>query len=161
MTTVAYRDGVIAADTGVSIGAIRIGTYHKIVRHRDGGLAGICGGAPFAAKFLKWVRTNEEIDIDDLPSFHDNGNGNGNGDEMERGILILPANPQLVWVYEPKGWFDLACPYYAMGAGREISMGVMWKDGSAIEAVRACIAHDSDTFGLVESLTFDRDDNDE
>lgn len=147
MTTVAYRMGMIAADTGVNLGDIRIGRITKIARHPSGLLIGASGTAGFCMAFLHWVLDGQDPDAEPEPCTYEDGG-------MERGIIVKPATPLVVRVLEPEGWFDLPCPYFAMGTGREIALGAFWKGADAQEAVSAAMEHDSNTWGTVEHLRF-------
>ena len=149
MTTVAYRSGMIAADTGMTVGGLVVGSMTKIARRADGTLAGICGTAGFSHAFLKWFIGGE--DPTDCPQPQNDPDSEG----MERAIIIRPDRPNVVEVLEPDhSWFDCHCPYYAMGSGREIALGCMWKGGDPQEAVSAALTHDTATFGNVEHLRF-------
>jgi hypothetical protein len=53
MTTIAYRDGVLAADTLLTSSAMRNG-YARKIRERDGMLAGASGTLAQMQTFLDW-----------------------------------------------------------------------------------------------------------
>lgn len=144
MTTVAYRDGIIAADTGMVIGDTRIGFTRKIARSPHGAIGGGAGSAGFVESFLRWI-DNGAKDGDAPEPRTDN-------DYIDRGILIKPGAQHIVHVFEPGGWCTVECAYYALGDGREVALGCFFKNGGAIEAVEAAMLHTSFTFGKIEHL---------
>jgi hypothetical protein len=142
VTTIAYRDGVLAADTGMTIGGSQFAHMTKIARNKRGDLAGGCGMAPWCCAFLKWFMNGEKGAPP--PIEKDGGNDKSKG-------FIARARGGLV-VHESDGTFAPIAPYYAIGSGRGEAIGAMFAGASAELAVRAAIAHDESTFGDVTVL---------
>ncbi len=140
MTTIAYRNGVLAADTSLSTGGCMNGRVAKIAA-RGGDLAGVAGSAAFGAAFLKWFSNGEE---GDPPQ------GEAHDDSFDRGVVFRESG--VVEVYEPLGRFDVECDYYAFGSGRSEALGAMFAGADAETAVRAAIQHDANTAGEVMVL---------
>jgi ATP-dependent HslUV protease subunit HslV len=141
MTTIVYRDGVIAADTMLSCGdSLKYGIT-KIARGPDGRLGGGCGDAAFTTPWLRWLRG----DIDQMPEpkFDDKGG--------DTGFVVWPDGK--IEVFERGGSFMVEWPYFAIGSGSPEAMGALFVGASAEEAVRAAIQHDAHTGGAVQVLS--------
>lgn len=141
MTTIAYRSGVLAADTGTTVGGTRIGDTSKIGRAVDGSLYGAAGRSTYASAFREWAHdmrcgTPPEAIVD--------------GNYCDRGLIVYPDGR--IEIYEQGGKFTVAAPYYAMGSGRCEALGAMHAGGDAEAAIRAAMAHDESTYGHIESV---------
>lgn len=144
MTTIAYRDGVLAADTGMTVGAVLLGHTTKIVRRADNDMAGSAGDAAYAAAFLDWFMNGE---IGSPPEAKEDS------DYFDRGIIFRADGT--IMVFEPRGRFPIRAKYYAFGSGREFAIGAMYTGANAAQAVLAAIAHDPHTNGDVTVLRSD------
>lgn len=142
MTTIAYRDGVLAADTAMSRGATLIRGIEKTARRpRDGALAAIVGAGYYAGPFFAWFHAGCEGDpprVDQDP------------DGCVTGIVVEPNG--VATIYEMGGWYELRAPYWAIGSGRDQALGAMFAGADAETAVRAAIEHDHGTHGDVRVL---------
>lgn len=141
MTTIAYRDGVLAADSRATAGDNIIGDIDKIARNVAGDLAGAAGLASYNYAFLEWFRNGEHGE----PPKGSKDDGN-----YDRGA-IFRANGRID-IYEPSGQHATSGPYYALGSGRPEALGAMFTGADAATAVRAAIAHDINTGGTVTVL---------
>lgn len=141
MTTIAYRDGVIAADTRMCVGDSIVGDVVKIARNSNGDLAGAAGDASYSFAFLNWFTGMES---GACPEAKQTDNS------IDRGV-IFRKNGTII-VYEPHGHFRASAPYFAVGSGRPEALGAMHAGASAEGAVRAAIAHDAYTGGNVTVL---------
>jgi len=142
MTTIAYKQGVLASDTGATMGGSRLGRVEKIVRAADGRLAAAAGNAAYAHAFRAWVLKGEG----EPPSAKSDDPSVAN-----RGIIFHPCGR--IQVFEDVGSFDVTAPYYAIGSGRPEALGAMHAGATAEQAVRAAMEHDEHTFGEVLVLT--------
>lgn len=138
MTTIAYRDGVIAADTMEVTSNSIIGVATKIARRDDGCLAGAAGDAVYSRAFLQWFEGGEKGNVPE--GFSEDG-------YIDRGVIFRPNG--IIEVYEPRGMFETTAPYYAIGSGRPEALGAMFVGADPEAAVRAAIAHDVHTGGEV------------
>lgn len=141
MTTIAYRDGVLAADTIMCMGGTLIGSTVKIARRMDGAMAGSAGGATYNAAFSLWFLDGE---IGPPPKAEQDDHS------FDRGV-IFRADGTLE-VFEPRGRFSATAPYFAFGSGKELALGAMFAGADAVTAVRAAIAHDPHTGGDITVL---------
>lgn len=142
MTTIAYRDGVIAADSQSTAGDSIVGECAKIARNRDGDLAGAAGDAGFSYAFLSWFMAGEKGEAPEAKC-EDNC--------FDRGC-VFRANGTIE-VYEPRGLHLTEAKYYALGSGRPEALGAMFAGADPVTAVRAAMAHDPRTGGTVWTLS--------
>lgn len=142
MTTIAYRNGILAADTRVTIGGSAVGRMIKIARREDGALAFAAGAAGYNHAFLNWFMQGEKEKPPEA-KLCDN--------LIDRGVIVH-SEGGMITVFEPDGKFEFSAPYCAIGSGRDIALGVMHHGGSAEQAVEAAIHHDNDTGGSIVVL---------
>lgn len=143
MTTVAYRNGVIAGDTqvigGNAVGAV---TVTKIARRKkDGALCGASGYLSFVQAFHTWFIAGER---GKFPTFH----------EGDRAFIAIKGKP--IEMFESVGSFEYEPKYLAIGSGMEFALGAMHAGATAEQAVAAAIAHDPGTGGEVMVLRHGR-----
>jgi len=138
MTTIAYRNGVMAADRQVTMGDTSVGDAVKVVRIK-GVLAGFSGNMALGQKFLDWVSRGMAGEPPGMKM----------GDSTAQGI-VAACGRILTWDHE--GWDRLTADYYAIGSGRLIALGAMAVGASAEDAVRAAIRHDVYSSGAVLAL---------
>ena len=143
MTTIAYRDGVLAADTQVSGGGTRTGSIVKVVKAPDGFLGAACGNAAFCRRWLEWVRVG--------PARWDAVRPEPNGEGA--GVLVHPCGK--VEQFFDSGMVVEEAPYLAWGSGDELAMGALWMGADAEKAVHAAIAHNTGTGGRVVAVSLD------
>ncbi|MGJ4953059.1 hypothetical protein [Bradyrhizobium sp. HKCCYLS20291] len=138
MTTIAYRNGMLAADTRMIQGTAIIGNVVKIVRREDGLLAGGAGDCAWVQAFHRWFLGHEEGDPPEL-------------DDNCKGIIVRPD--KTVEMFEPMGTIEFKPPFVAMGSGKEFALGAMWMGATAEQAVRAAMELDPGTGGNITVLT--------
>lgn len=131
MTTIAYRDGVLVADTCANRGGVIFSGITKIVRLSDGRLAGAAGGAGYNGAFLRWCEAGCVGDVPEAKAEDNN---------FDTGLIFCPDGELIL--YEPGGHFSQRPPYYAIGSGKEIAAGALWAGASAEMAVMAAAEHD-------------------
>ena len=68
------------------------------------------------------------------------------------------VRPDRVFIFCEGGRFSSLArvPYVALGSGRLLALGCLWHGGSAVEAVRAGIAHDIASGGKVQAVRLRR-----
>jgi ATP-dependent HslUV protease subunit HslV len=142
VTTIAYRNGIIAADTGMTIGGSQIAQTMKITKNSRGDVCGCCGESWWGEAFRKWFETG----AGDPPSSPGTG--------VNAALVVLKS--RRLRIYESStgtvAAFDLRAPYYAIGSGRCEALGAMFAGATARDAVRAAMHLDDGTFGRVTSL---------
>ncbi|WP_426355658.1 hypothetical protein ACN9MD_09695 [Stenotrophomonas maltophilia] len=121
MTTVAVKDGVMAADTQLTGDSIH--RVPKIFELPDGGLIGGCGESwSRTYAVIKWFLSGQE---GDAPEFEDGC------------ILILQPDGQILMAYDRLPAFPIMGGAAAIGSGGPIAMNYMSSGASAEKAVRA------------------------
>ena len=146
MTIIAYKDGVIAADTQTSAGGTIEGHVIKIARNSQGDLAGWCGEAVYGYAFLQWFMADHGGTLPDATK---------TGDPTNTNRAMIVRRDGRVEIYEHKGFSIQEPGYMAMGSGRDIAFGAMFMGATAVRAVEAAIAHDTTCGGRVVSLRHD------
>lgn len=140
MTTIAYRNGVLAADTAVINGYTKLArAITKAVKHH-GCVAAAAGTATYLGAFLRWFEANE---VGEPPVAGDD----------DAGMIVRPG--PVVHRYEKGGWFQVTAEYYAIGSGRDHAAGAFFMGANAEQAVRAAIEHDPASGGDVTVLGVD------
>ena len=142
MTTIAYRDGVLAADRRVSDGHSIIGEDRKIVMGYDC-LAGAGGRADCCEMFIQWVLAGRPDD--DLP-------------DIEAGQLhaiTIEADGQILVWQNIAAPFPITAPFLAVGSGDEFAIGAMEMGADAKTAVEVASRRDLATGGGIDILTLD------
>ena len=137
MTTIAYRDGVLAGDTQVSGG---IKTYSpKVFTTKGGQLVGGAGDLVSVLVFVDWVGRpkSERPDLS-----HD--------DDFE--ALVISPDGGVEWWDNTLRPVPVPEPFYAIGSGELAAMGAMERGASAEEAVEAGIKWDSQSGGTVVAV---------
>lgn len=127
MTTIVYRDGVMAGDTCVTGGDVRRGAHDKVFNTKAHGLFGCSGDAWASDKLLKWI--NGGADQNSKPDLADS---KFSAMWVTESGLIMVFN-ELLFPTEIKTEF---C---AIGSGNEIALGAMAAGAGPYVAVRiAC-----------------------
>lgn len=142
MTTIAYRDGVLAADSAVSVNDLLSASMRKIVCRADGDMAGAAGHAAYCCRFLEWFSSGETVEAPKATR----------GDYyVDRGVIFRRNGD--IKIYEELGRSIVRAPYFAIGSGSHLAIGAMHAGASAPEAVRAAIAHDPYSGGDIVVLS--------
>lgn len=143
MTTIAFRDGELAADSGVTVGGSTLAQATKIARNPNGDLAGCAGTATFMRAYLEWFGRGEFGDMPEPVK---------DEDILDRAIVFRKSGQ--IEVYEAGGYFTLRAPYYAIGSGRCEALGAFYAGADAQTAVEAARYLDASTFGDIIVLRF-------
>lgn len=130
MTTIAYRDGIMASDSLVTQGGVTKapGSYAKIQRLANGTLYGAAGCVSDCSRFLLWLTTEND---DDQPPKGDYSailvSAQGKVMEIECGN-IMPR---------PRG-----TKFIAIGSGAPYANAAMYAGATAPEAVKIAVKID-------------------
>lgn len=149
MTTIAYKEGILAADNQISQGHHKWATMPKLFGTlRSNVMAGVAGRLSDIALFRGWVNTlRPQLGCDYTNNFIIDGpsSPHANTDNPPEGLLIMrngaifywDGTPSLVEI-EPRTWHmnsDSKIPYIAIGSGTEFALAAMSKGSTSIEAV--------------------------
>jgi hypothetical protein len=135
MTTIAYRSGILAADSLVSHVTDYAGHIQKLVQAPDGRVAAVAGSASYMHAFLTWVTE---------------GFGGKPPEAQEADNAILVDGTMRVVIYDDRGSHILdisALGFYATGSGGPFAMGAMFAGATAMKAVAAGMALDNNSGG--------------
>ena len=149
MTTLAYKSGILAADTKVSDDSDYVANATKI-RKMQGHLIGASGDMDV----MHWFLTNFKPDL-------------LTGKLQLKSAGILKEGSLDAIIVDPEGklyhYSDrlLVTPitafnYYACGSGSPFALGAMFAGATAKEAVKAAMKHDAHTGGRLMSIKLDR-----
>ena len=136
MTTIAYRDGVIAGDSLVSEQGLIVGTMTKVGK-RGPILFGCAGDAAFAKAFLDWIAGGMQGDCPQTPR------------EDAQGIIAYDGH---ILSFMSHGIDRMKADYYAIGSGQRAALGAMAVGATAEEAVRAVVKTDCYSGGEITVL---------
>lgn len=150
MTTIAYRDGTLSADSMVSYGSFSNGNMNKIniVKMRTGepgsflyqrvavAMSGVCWAIQPMIEWIEGGATQDDIPHS-LLKHH-----------TEFSCVMLTADNRL---FEFNGGYFIECgvEYHAIGSGAQFALGAMAAGVSAPEAVEASMKHDRATGGTI------------
>lgn len=139
MTTIAYRDGVLAGDTRVTDDSGHVWTdkCKKVFRIKDGSLVGVSGDMEPGELLLDALRAG--VTEFKLPA-----------DSDINAIRVL-ADGRL-FISEGEAWTLWPEPYAAIGSGKRCALTALRMGYSAREAVRQGIAGDSYSGGRIISV---------
>jgi ATP-dependent protease HslVU (ClpYQ) peptidase subunit len=150
MSTVAYKDGIIAGDTMMSFGSELIGGVRKVGR-TENFLFGYVGQMSGMYRMYKWV--NNLPEYTDPNDFYEHADTLNMGDIDGSAILI--SRTEDIWALSAAGGMILLRrAYESVGSGSTYALGALASGASAIEAVKTAITLDAYTGGKVETVTF-------
>lgn len=151
MTTIAYRDGIIASDSRLSTnkGYVCSDTCKKLFKLKDGAVLGLGGhnhnGLVLLHELERAIKESKKPEAKKvLPKIQAKG---------VEAILVSPNGE--VHIYEQCAWGKLEdCydeDYYALGSGSYQACAVMDMGADAITAVKQGIRRDVSSGGRVQS----------
>jgi len=131
MTTIAYKDGIMAADRAISAGG-HIGSTRKVWKRKsDGALVGGAGTVSVFQKWAEWFLAGER----------GNSPGLGTDDDSSSVTLVVRPNGD-VEQHDRYGRAVYDAPYYAVGSGADYALGAMAFGATARQAVASATKHD-------------------
>lgn len=137
MTTLAYKDGVLAADMQVTAGNRKF-QFSKARHTKDGGLVGGAGNLAQVIKVLRWVA--EGMD-DDKPDF---------GDEGEFECIWVSPDGSVYLLDDALEPMKIEDGFLAIGSGGPYAVAAMHLGRSPEEAVEVAARFDPATSGPVQ-----------
>lgn len=141
MTTIVFRDGVLAADRLRTAGSMRDGETRKVWKTSKGELVGACGSTAICESFRDWVKAGM---CGESPFHGKKDSGNG--------LVVWPNGQMKCWGSE--GPWAVRAPFYSLGTGYEIALGALQMGADAAKAVRCAIKHDTASGGKVDTVQF-------
>lgn len=139
MTTLAYRNGVLAFDTQMSCGSLKR-RVTKAFKLKDGTLFGITGSVTDGLKLRRWAESGYK---GDAPSI-DSESGVDCIHVRHDGVFLLDNDLELIRITDE---------FAALGSGGHVATGAMAMGASALKAVEIAAEFDAGTSAPFESLT--------
>jgi ATP-dependent protease HslVU (ClpYQ) peptidase subunit len=138
MTTISYRNGIIAADSQLSGSHIRT-AYKKIYQLPNGGAFAIASSSSFVgAEIVDWLTSR--CSLRSKPNLVDT-----NPDHRTT-VLIVDMDRRVYLMDERCGpWVEILGEFVAIGSGSGIAIGAMAAGASAVEAVAIAAKYDENT----------------
>lgn len=143
MTTIAYRDGVMAADSGTWMGDASAPWARKLALGSDGTLYGVAGDAALCQAFIEWVESGCEGDRPEAERVEE---------DRSSYIVMAVARGGPVRIFTATGHEVYHAPYFAIGGGNVGAMCAMHAGADAVGAIEASIAHAPAAIGPVQSI---------
>lgn len=138
ITTLAYKDGVLASDSLATANGNRVSLVTKVME-KNGILFGGSGSLSMVQHFFDWVRGGMEGDPPEMQE----------GSTYEGVIIVAPT----MLLFTPHGLIRRpAGPWWSSGSGWEIAAGAMMAGKSAIEAIEVAIEIDVYSGGPIQAV---------
>ena len=131
MTTIAYRDGILAADTAIFDRGVYCGATQKIVRAPDGTMGGGAGALGEVKAALQWIKNGATGDPPKL------------SDDSE--VIVIRPDGSVWWLGSGSEWTQINAEYVAIGSGFRIALGAMAAGATAQRAIEICADLDNMT----------------
>ena len=161
MTTIVFRDGILASDSKMSFGGVYMGNYKKVFKvtmeenqsivdrllHREiikkEYLVGAAGSVPDIQEYLEYIFEG----------------GREPNNDLECSIVTVEISDDGGYDIQYYGGgarlsHNVGGEYYAMGSGADIAYGALYHGATAEDAVRAAIHHDNGSGGAVQIVSF-------
>lgn len=133
MTVIAYRDGVMAADSRSTIRDTVFGEALKAARHVNGFLCGGAGADHIVQRFLEiFSEAQDPLKIDFTYGREFEGDG--------RVLMATPTRELFTWEYNR--WVPAGVAYAAIGCGWQVAIGAMDAGADAVKAVAIACKRD-------------------
>lgn len=152
MTTVAFRNGILAFDS-------RVCAEHMIIQKEftkgiktENHLCAYAGDVGFGELFLEWVKNGMN------PSDPPKTMVNNSAEDIEALVIDKKGNV-ILWTSAPSGMLPInlgKIPFYAIGTGAEFAFGAMEAGLTAKEAVEIAIKYDQNSGQPVKTISFKR-----
>lgn len=131
MTTIAYRDGVMAADSGCFNNGLYEGEVDKIWVMPDVGVMACCGEYGAILKVVEWLKDGAQP----------NRKPRLSKESQFAGLLITPEGEVLHYQIGLRP-LRIVADFHAIGSGRQIAVGAMAAGASAEQAVQIACHYD-------------------
>lgn len=152
MTTIAYRDGIMAADSRICQGSAILGDVKKCWAH-EGKIYAVSGTFPKLLAVQQYIESGGRDGAEALPIT--------DGDDGSEACVIM-AETSGIFIYEavlrrPGGgvsvsWAPLDAPFHAVGSGAAYAIGAMAQGATAEEAVAIACRFDIYSGGRIRTL---------
>lgn len=142
MTTVTFRNGIIAYDSLVSRSDISVGSVNKGCKSKSRKYITACTGSIANCKeYLDWVKN----DMKGEKPFIDKAG------YMEA-LLYDRVKHKIYYVDYHLRLYSIKAKFHAIGSGFALALGAMDQGASAVQVIRTAIKFDEGTGGSVKAL---------
>lgn len=142
MTTIAYRDGVLAGDSLCCRAGWKVGaTFRKVFKTPDGRLIGLCGDAAHIMKLVEWLMMPPKNRLGERPRL-----------DKDTGTVVEVLSNGKARYYEHDHYHDTNDRYWSVGSGSIAALVAMDMGADAATAVRAAARRDDSTGGKVRTV---------
>lgn len=121
MTTIVYRNGVMAGDTAVFDRGTYCGEMRKVYKH-DGWLLGGAGAVSEMVQFRDWFLDNREGKPPEVKA-----------DQSE--FMIVSPTGVVHWCGSAQSMCEMTGTFFAIGSGFEVAVGAMAHGATALQAI--------------------------
>ena len=132
MTIIAYKDGVLAADSQLSAGSLICGTDRKLIR-LEGYMLGGCGNSEDWELFLEWFEKTLKNPLTPRPLLNKNAD-----------FICIKKNKSIIYYGSKLIPYNVKSKFHALGSGMDIAYGAMAAGASAKEAVKITCKYHKD-----------------
>ena len=140
MTTIAYRDGVLACESLVTAGTMRAGSLQdKIARSPQGYIAGAAGRMGHNVAFNRWIEAGMPEEA--KPEL---------GDDFD--AIIVSPDGVVSYVSDKLVICPIDAPFAAIGSGEKYAMAAMEMGASAERAIEVAMKFDTSSGGEIKTL---------
>lgn len=139
MTTFAYRDGVLAADSAACTNTgLRSGSVRKLFRGPRNTMVATAGGAGDCVAFERWFTGGQD--------------GAWEAKDKDAGFaaLVVDGDGDVLCYGADGNAYRVDAPFFARGSGGELAMGAMAMGASAEEAIEIACRYDVWSGGPVQ-----------
>lgn len=147
MTTICYRDGVMASDTRAwGVDKAPVGRKHKSVRLSDGSLLGVSSAIIGCSKIVReWIEAG--MDAKDLPVDRDKS-------KVDFDAILVRPNGSCILI--DGNWMPsdpVTAPFYAIGSGKDFALAALVLGETAASAVKVASQLDAWTGDEVSTVS--------
>lgn len=142
MTTLVYRDGILAADRIMLQGSIKCAEFSKIAKAPNGAIGGAAGDLKGVRKFLDWIQAG--------------ATGVPPVSSKAEGYVIFTSERLFSWDGVPT-LTEVFAPFLAVGSGWEVALGALAMGADARRAVEIAAQFDANSGGGIDILTLERE----
>lgn len=143
MTTIAYRDNMMAADSACFDSDLYQGEVDKLWVLPSVGLIGCCGEIGAMIRVVDWLKSGEEgSKIPNLP------------DDCDFEAIVVNPEGEVLHYDRHLVPIRVANKLHAIGSGRKLALGAMMAGASADKAVQIACQYDSGSREPVKMIQF-------
>jgi ATP-dependent protease HslVU (ClpYQ) peptidase subunit len=140
MTTIVYKDGILASDSQVTTGTFFVHTAAKIIKTNRGELAASAGRMIDHPPFIEWLN-RENRKFKNFPKLSDSFEG-----------ILINQDREIYSISNTGIFAPVLDDYITAGSGSQIAVGALLAGVDAITAVKIAIEKDIYSGGEVQCL---------